>query len=238
MERTDRRIVIFWHICELNNWKEVVEDQYGKLLSSGLLDRCSDVYVTFLGSYESNIDWLVSKNAKINLKNYSDNLAHFERLCLNDLGSWSKENDSLVFYFHTKGVSKIQQKENVWAWRNMLEHFLINDHGECISFLEQYDTVGGNLCDIGNDMHDGSPLQIAKETHKMHYSGNFWWSKTEYLSRLPPIPESIPLEKDVNYWICERWILQPYPDFNHKVLFTTERNHYYDKQPESNYKKI
>jgi hypothetical protein len=232
MEKTDRRIVIFWHICELNNWREVVEDQYVTILSSGLLDRCIDVYVTFLGSSENNIDWLLSKNQKIHLKNYNHNLAHFERLCLNDLGRWSKENDSLVFYFHTKGVSKINQKENVWAWRKMLEYFLIEKHEECINILEKYDTIGGNLSDIGNNMHDGSLLQISKETHKMHYSGNFWWSKTEYLKNLPPIPESIPLERDVNYWICERWILQPYPNVIYKEIFRTEKQHYYDLKPE------
>lgn len=233
MDKSFSRVVVFWHICELNNWREIAEDQYRILLSGGLLERASDVYVTFLGSSKNNIDWLLLNNPKIQLKNYSENLYNFERLCLNDLGIWAKENDSLVFYFHTKGVSKIHQKENVWAWRKMLEYFLIENNKICIDLLDRHDTVGGNLCNVGNNMHDGSPLQISNEKHKMHYSGNFWWSKTEYLKHLPPIPESIPLEKDVNYWICERWILQPYPNFNHKVLFTTKMNHYYEKPPEN-----
>lgn len=230
MERTDR-IVIFWHICELNNWKEVVEDQYNSLFESGLLEKADCIHLTFLGKSEDNINWLLSKNKKLNLKNYSNNICHYERMCLNSLGEWSKKNKALVFYFHAKGVSKIHQKENVWAWRKMLEYYLIQNHNECIFLLNEYDTVGGNLCDIGNNMHDGSPLLISNENHKMHYSGNFWWSKTEYLSKLLPIPESIPLEKDVNYWICERWILQPYPNVKLKEFFRTEKQHYYDCFP-------
>lgn len=232
--KTDK-ITIFWHICELNNWIEIARDQYECLLKSGLLKKADLVNITFLGSSIEKIDWLINLNKKFKLKNYSENLNNFERLCLNDIGTWSKENKSLVFYFHIKGVSKIHQKENVWAWRKMLEYFLIERHEECIALLDEHDTVGGNLCDVGNNMHDGSPLQIENENHKMHYSGNFWWSKTEYLSKLPPIPESIPLEKDVNYWICERWILQPYPNLSCKVLFTTESSHFYDKSPK-NYK--
>lgn len=235
MEKHNRWKVIFWHICQLNNWKEVVEDQYQALLDSGLMDKIDKIFVTFLGDNIRDIRWLLKKDKRIHLKNYSNYLGNFERLCLNDIGEWSKKNDALVFYWHAKGVSKIAHKENVWAWRKMLEHFLVYHHEACIQLLNEYDTIGGNLCDVGNNMHDGSPLLIKNEDHKMHYSGNFWWSKTEYLRDLPPIPEKIPLDIEVNYWICERWILQPFPNVRHKEFFRTEKNHYYDSPPEENY---
>jgi len=48
-----------------------------------------------------------------------------------------------------------------------MEYFLIYKHNDCIELLNEYDTVGINYID------------------KLHYSGNFWWTKGSYFKKLP-----------------------------------------------------
>lgn len=203
--------VVFWHICEMNNWKKVILDQYETLVSSGLMDSIDKCYIVFLGSNIKNISWFLEKNKKLQLMDYSKNLREYERLCLHSMLRWSRINVANILYIHAKGVSrpntpKHKTNDNIWEWRKMMEYFLIEKHEECIEKLKDYDVVGCNLIDMGND------LRIAQENHKLHFSGNFWWSKTNYIRKLPYIVPSIDdLSKNEAYLLCERWVLSLYP---------------------------
>lgn len=207
----------------MNNWMEVVNDQFFSLQQSGLLSICEKVYITFLGNNIKDIEWILGD--KIEIRNFSKNLKNYEKLCLNDLKDWAQTNNSYVFYFHTKGVSKPQYKENIWGWRKMMEYFLINNYKKCISHLESNDVVGISLCNVGTD------AKISDENHKFHFSGNFWWSKTDYLRLLPKIPE-LDMSVAGNYWLCERWILQPWPSVKALEIYRPKHAHYYEIQVE------
>lgn len=220
------KINIFWHICAMNNWREIVEDQISTLEKSGLLSECEKVHVTFLGDNIDDISWLIKD--KIKIRNFSENLKHYEKICLNDLRDWCQLNDSYVFYFHSKGVSKPEFKENIWEWRKMMEYFLVNNYEKCINLLSSYDVLGISLCDAGTS------AKINDETHKFHFSGNFWWSKTDYLKKLPKIPD-VDMSFDCNYFLCERWILQPWPDVNLLEIYRPRFPHYYDTKVDDNY---
>lgn len=217
------KINIFWHICAINHWKEVVSDQFDCLYKSGLFFDCEKIHITFLGNNSKDLDWILSD--KIEIRNFSKNLKHYEKLCLNDLRTWSETNDSYVFYFHTKGVSKPQYKENIWAWRKMMEHFLIEKYIKCVDFLETNDAIGISICDVGTD------AKISNENHKFHFSGNFWWSKTDYLKFLPKIPE-LDMSVAGNYWLCERWVLHPWPNVRAFEMYKSKHVHYYEIQVE------
>lgn len=225
----NNKITIFWHICAINNWVEIVDDQFLTLQRSGLLNDCEEILVTFLGN-RKYADCLLKKNEKIRLKNFHEDIKKYERICINDIGEWSKINDSLVFYFHTKGVSKPEFKENIWKWRKMMEYFLIDGYKSCLEHLQNNDVVGLSLCNVGTE------ASIFGESHKWHFSGNFWWSKTEYIKKLLPVPD-IDMSSGGNYWLCERWILQPWPEVKILEIYKPRFPHYYTIEPEE-YRRI
>lgn len=219
---------IFWHICGINNWKQIVRDQIATIISSKLISIIDNIYVTYLGQDINDIDWLKQINKKIIIQNYNKNILFYEKLCLDSLFEWSKNNSSNVLYIHAKGVSR-PNNHNVWNWRKMMEYFLIDKHEICIEKLNSgYDTVGCLLINAGTN------LKIKDENHKYHYSGNFWWSKTDYIKTLPNIP-NINLSVKNNCWICERWILYHYHNNKHYIMYDNLKKHYYLSSPK-NYK--
>lgn len=227
----DEKVNIFWHICELNNWRDVAGDQYETLKKSGLIEKADNVFVTFLGSDKKNINWLTDRDNKIQLRNYSPRLNHYERLCLNDLRDWSIKNDSSVLYMHNKGVSrKGREGENVWKWRKMMEYFLLENHERCLRELRSCDTVGGNLCFLKrNEEYE----DLYRPGHQLHYSGNFWWARTSHLKSLPKIPEDVLMEENSNYIrFCEFWLLRPFPKMQCGAVYKTKKPHYYGSAPE------
>ncbi len=206
--------------------KKIFLDQYKTLVDTKILDKIENVYVTFLGQKKENLNFLTELNTKIKIKQYSNNIILFESFILNDLLDWSKKNDSNVLYIHTKGCSHRGRRfQNVWMWRKLMEHFLIVDHEKCINLLEQNDAIGCLLVDAGK------PIRILDEKHNFHFSGNFWWSKTDYISTLPRLPD-VDMSKNKNYWICERWILYHYPNMKINIPYSSIHTHYYNFPPQ------
>lgn len=214
---------IFWHICGIGNSEGVVKDQLNLLNQTKLIDIVENIYITYLGNSASDVKWLLDNNSKFILYNHSKNYGLYEKLCLDSLLEWSKNNISNVLYFHTKGVSQ-PHNPHVWNWRKLLEYFLIDKHQECIKYLEHNDAVGCLLTNGGKD------IKIKDENHKYHFSGNFWWSKTEYIKTLPPIP-NINMSHNKNYWLCERWILYYYHSMKIHLMYDNPKKHYYDSNP-------
>ena len=87
-----------------------------------------------------------------------------------------------VLYIHNKGI--VSNSTHTTAWRQVLNHFMIERWTLCMSMLNRHDVVG---------VRD-KPTAISGNTIT---SGNFWWTTGEYINTLPD-----PL--DVTY---ERWIL-------------------------------
>ena len=227
----EEKIYVFWHICGINHWKDIAADQYKTMESSELLDRAEQVNVTFLGKDRSEIVWLEDKSKKINVNNYSPNILHYERMCLNGLRDWSEQNNGLVLYIHGKGVSRTRQKRNVWGWRKMLEYFNVENHDRCTEEIKCLDVLGGNVCVAKN-------RSLEVPGHCMHYSGNFWWSRASHVRKLPRIPEDIRMEIHGNYIkYCEYWLLQNFPNIRCGVAFKTKAPHYYEFPPEPDFRK-
>lgn len=232
--------VIFWHICGLNNYREIVKSQFNAIKTSGLLDEVDKIYVTYLGEKKSDINFLLCQSNKIILDKYDSFLLHYERLCLHSMHDFSQQNNANILYIHAKGVStrfngdpKLQ--DNIKQWRKMMEHFLIYHHKDCIELLEKNDTLGSCLVDCrSND------LVIDGEDHAYHFSGNFWWSKTDYIKTLPRIREDIVgnLASNCAFHLCERWVLQKWPNIKLVQLYKDPHScHFYSDPPSEDYLK-
>lgn len=230
--------VIFWHICGINSYKEIAISQFNTIKKSGLLDKIDKIYVTYLGEKKTDIDFLLEKSDKIILDKYDTYLGHFERLCLHSLHDFSQNNDAYVLYLHVKGVStrfvgEPITQNNIKQWREMMEYFLIHNHQDCIKLIESNDVLGCCLTDC-----KCNNLSINGENHSYHFSGNFWWSKTSYIKTLPRIREDIvnDLAEDNAYHLCERWILQKWPEIKFVELYKDPvYEHFYTNPPSKDY---
>lgn len=86
--------------------------------------------------------------------------------------------DAYILYFHTKGITSIMKHlksgemhflRKYQYWRYYLNWGVLENWSACVNGLQTCDVAGVNF------MLEPSP----------HFSGNFWWSKSEHIRKLP-----------------------------------------------------
>jgi hypothetical protein len=115
-----------------------------------------------------------------------------------------------ILYIHSKGVRHFNSniQENVYDWVEYLCYFNIYNFQLCLNELNSCDAIGINL-----QLLDGAPL---------HYSGNFWWSKSSHIRNLKLIND--------NYWNSpEYWVTSI--DGTYKSLWDSNTHHYNSPYP-------
>jgi hypothetical protein len=176
-------IGVVYHTYLINDWKDVVSNQLLRLKKSGLYDACDVIWVTvnLNGNSEDDFNNVVKQYSKLKKDFHINNGAEYpgikkvRELC-------SLYSDLKVLYFHTKGVNNkykiYNEKEiseekvnNIKAWKECLEYFLIDNWKDCVEKLNDYDNVGVT-CNNG------------------WFWGNFWWSQ----------PKHILKTREVDYW--------------------------------------
>ena len=135
-----------------------------------------------------------------------DELSVYETPTINLLHAHAKTEDFYVLYLHTKGVKHNGAYPCITDWVKYMIHFNIGKHETCIAALSEYDTVGVNL-------HRG--------TGNTHYSGNFWWSTSDYIKKLEPCVY-------VDYISPELWLTVT-DKGKYLSLWDSHANHYADR---------
>ena len=217
-------IIIFWHICELSNWKNVVNEQFDILKTSKLLEECDSIQIGYLGNID-NIQWLLNYSYKIKLLNTCIEKCHYERLTINSMVDFiSNMTDNIkILYIHSKGVTRAPHDNSINLWREHMQYFLITKYKEILPYLDEYDAVGCTVINNGNRSQ-----KIDNETHCLHFSGNFWWSRSEYIKKMKKLSNTPNnMKRNNTFWLCERWILHRAPDCRILEVYTTGRPHCY-----------
>lgn len=195
---------LYYHIYmpDDNSWASIFTDQMERLLNSNLCWKVNKFKITCIGKQDA-IQKLVG------LLKYYNHVAKFpielkaidKRISDNQLGYIDSmvdgnvvtETETLssiyhdclkaeepfnVLYFHAKGVTAIERQlntgnygnfVNLLHWRKHLDWFAFDKYDECMERLQYSDVVGTNFCSWP------SP----------HYSGNYWWTTSEYIKKLP-----------------------------------------------------
>lgn len=201
------KIYVYYHVAQMGNWNEVLSEQIAKLQESGLYNEAAGIHVGIVGTQKMTAD--LPPKFKILFHNPCLKLGEIPTL--EALRQHALEDDFIVLYMHTKGVSWQEQnysKEGMTAWRRYLEHFCIKQWKECSFLLNECDASGCEYIE---------PRDTGKGILPSHFRGNFWWSKSSYLRKLPPVHSlSIPLgnpRRKAEYWLGN------HPDFKASSLF-------------------
>lgn len=199
-------IIIYLHICCINNWKSVIDNIILNIKKYNLYEKVKEIRAVILGNRENYIF-----DKKINIVYESNNKRLYERKILNILYEDSFKEDFNVLYLHSKGVKWNNKNNCVTDWVELLLYFNIKYHEEILNKLHNYDVIGVNLS--------------LKDT--VHFSGNFWWSKSNYIKTL---------NKEIAKQYCgpEFWITQK-TSGNFLSVWNSNINHYKNRYPKIEY---
>ncbi|RRD02512.1 hypothetical protein [Prevotella sp. OH937_COT-195] len=181
--RSARPIYGVYHVYCIDGWQKLVERQVENLRKDGLLDATQRLFVSCISGNKGDIDELrrIIGTAKTELVSFTDDAQRYEYPALERVLALCREQDCLVYYFHTKGISYrcIDTDDRLFrgfqskieAWREMLEYFV----------FAKWRVAVNVLCD-GYDLY--GCYRWPPRNHKM-FSGNFWWINSDYGKMLP-----------------------------------------------------
>ena len=240
-------ILVFMHVCNLNDGIEIFKKQLKKIQNSYIYENIKKIYVCVLGEIDIfNKMNVINQNQKIEIIHLSENIKYYEFLTINKIKEIvnQESTDYKILYIHNKGTRKAGNEKVIESWRNMMEYFLIEHGLYCYMNLEYFDTIG---CNILNECLDEEAK--VNPNHSFHYSGNFWWSKSSYIKSLHYFDTSNLLNNNVDSsnllnnnleikrYQCENWILSNKKNRNIGIIYQDITNlHPYHRYVFENYK--
>jgi hypothetical protein len=169
------KIAVFYHLYQINTWREIFEAQYARMQSSGLAEHVDYFHVGVNTSEFQSLPDLKIDSVVINshVESEADTLNALWNFC-------SIHPDYHVLYFHSKGVSHtaLEFKTTIINWVEYLEYFVIDRWRSCVLQLQTHDCAGTEWI----------PQHIVElnSISSCHYAGNFWWANANYLASLDP----------------------------------------------------
>lgn len=175
-------IKIFMHLNDMPGAFDLMGEQLTRLSESGLWDAAETIFMCTNGIEDNfypaqqtlaeyrHIKWL-------HVSNRTD-LWEYPTLDLLRRNCAAETEESFVFYWHLKGLSRLGD-QRVNDWRKFMEYWMVDRWEDCVEKLNNnYDLVGTNII----------------EEPWLHSSGNFWWSKASYIKKLIPLvhPDQTP----------------------------------------------
>lgn len=168
-----RKTYIYFHVCCINNWHIIVNDMLSQIKKSGLYDKVNEIRCCVLGDYIDHKYIFEDKKMNIIFHSYDLSLHEFKIMEILYKDSLTENFD--VLYIHSKGVRHNGLNKCVTDWVQYLIYFNVVLHQKCLDNLKTYPVVGINLVDISGT--------------NTHYSGNFWWSKSEHIRSLDKLTD-------------------------------------------------
>jgi len=179
----------------INHYKDIIELQLELMVNSGLYERLSKIYVGCVGEFD---EYLKLKDyfkgyKKIEIHSMSKDIKEYEYITLNILKNKSRELKRFYgFYIHTKGCN-YPGNEGGKYWLDYMNYYNLERWEDAVTNLDiGYETYGVKLI----------PSSIPP-AYKMHYSGNFFWFDSEYVTWLQPVYDFDIINRgNAEMWIC------------------------------------
>lgn len=184
-----QNIVVFYHLFippdqRATMWTWWVDEQISLLKSSKLADVASVqmaitmpvFWVDTNGKFfkDTVVEYINKRYPFVKILNVRDvgKPNFYEGQTLRFLHSHCLTTDGVVLYIHSKGYTS--QTPQVSCWRQILNHYCIEEWTTALKKLHDHDVVGVK--------------DAVCEPHMV--SGNFWWANNEFIRRLPRPLES------------------------------------------------
>ena len=166
-----KKIRIIWHFVELNGWQQVADQQWDLIVNSDLINKVDEISVCGNGQPWTFTNWIATKNnPKLKFYNVNSSAAFHEYPTLNFMYEVSKAATEpfYICYLHLKGLTRWGDV-NVGDWRDFMNWANIERWQDNITALD-------NGADVVGTNYNTVPWP--------HFSGNFWWAKSEYIATL------------------------------------------------------
>jgi len=223
--KTNCSINVFWHIYCTNSERcnGVLERQFNLLTDFGLLNASEKLLVGIVGTETPPALARILAHPKTVVLNRTTKGNEDVTSCkLKEFANNCTAGNCHIAYIHSRGVTHdpntlIGRASHDWTL--MMEHFVIRRWQEAVKKLDAGFRAAG--CEMWAHQH----RILANETI-YHFSGNFWWARSDYVQLLPS-PLTFGLDR---YMVCEDWILQlagkVFPVEQFAVLHRTARHKY------------
>ena len=163
------KIIVYFHIATIGNYQEIVDEIFESFHKTNLINVADEINVCVVGNDKLNLP--TNFNIKIN-QTPDINIGEFYTLEQIENHSKTSISNDKILYIHTKGVTT-PNNECINDWRKYMLYFNVEEYGQAIKELGNYDTYG---------------VDLVSEPTK-HYSGNFWWANSNHIKNLPSIYE-------------------------------------------------
>lgn len=212
------RLFLFWHVATINNWQDIVAEQAGKMLLSGLLPNLCAAYVGVVGPVRPKLP------GQFSVMYYSEDRLEYEIPTIRMMdeivrGKTCRPQDK-VLYLHSKGAGRedLESQVNVSFWRRYMEEFVVWRWRDCVLALDGCDACGVDM--------NWNPWP--------HFAGNFWWAKAGFLRTLPD-PITLSPSDPVR---CELRIGESSREMSLHELHNSGRNLYLEKYLARDYRDV
>ena len=173
---SNQNIIGYFHICQKEGWKKSFDLIFPVIKSSGLYDATNEIRIGIVNESGTHIIEDERLNdPKFNII-FCKSCDEYERPTLYHMRIHADvdQGNNLYWYVHSKGISHFGKSNEscIIDWINYMLYWNIEKWKIAIVILSQYDTYGCN------------------EIKNLHYSGNFWWTKSSHLKDLPVFIDS------------------------------------------------
>ena len=177
---SSREAAVFLHVTPANAWRTVLDDTM-RALQHSVLSLCGvQMYYGFPAGAEwpyAGADTAFAPAPTSPLSAAA--AAHTEQATLSSLYEWCGAHPgAFVAYLHDKGVRRSPEDVTIflrqWDWRRLHEYFMVEVPQGCFKALEE----GFHTC-------GAAASAITAGSSRLHYAGNFWWARCDYINTLP-----------------------------------------------------
>jgi hypothetical protein len=190
IENTYPEIIGYIHVCQIGQWQITFDMIMNSIKESGLYNQVKEIRVGIVNNQATIIQDKRFDDPKIVIIGHGP-CRLYERLTLHSMRQHAEKENCQYWYAHTKGISHFDnisgKKDFVIDWIKLMIYWNFKQWRIASNSLLKHDAYG---CE-----YTSNPTR--------HFSGNFWWSNSQYVKTLPNIIGS-------NYCDTEFWILNRY----------------------------
>lgn len=225
------KLNIYINIAVMGNANSVLDNLLDRINKSGLYDQCNLIHLVVNGDIKEIKSNLLQE--KYVIHNDMKDTSRCEFPTLNLIWRHARDEALKILYLHTKGVTRPGLLP-VSDWTDYMAYFNINRWKDRVQDLDTFDCSGVNL--------SGHHANITVDPQTWHlgaspkcYSGNFWWSNSSHIIKLPDPYTWAPTQDYVRWrYMCEMWLCQR-SDGKYHCAWHSNANHYTERYPKELY---